>query len=93
MMFMCDAFNATYPVAMIEAYEACKPESRSVADMGLGFLRLRLTRKAEFISVKSIIRGLVLIEGDSKSSCIVLDYLDLDLFLRLREAFPGFNEI
>jgi hypothetical protein len=73
-MSMCNAFNATYPVTIIEAYEACKLESRSMIDKELGFLWLCYTRKVEFLLVKFIIRGLVLVEDNLKSSCIIFNY-------------------
>ncbi|KAJ3831635.1 hypothetical protein F5878DRAFT_549282, partial [Lentinula raphanica] len=93
-LFVCTVADFEYPIALIQAYKVVN--NRSSHDKDLGLLRVRKLRETELISVRSIIRGAVLVpasEDPLKSDeMLVWDVLDSDMFLRVKKHFPGHTD-
>ncbi|KAL0056873.1 hypothetical protein AAF712_016513 [Marasmius tenuissimus] len=85
-----------YPIALVQGYTVVQQRPRM--DKELGLLRLRKQSKTEFISVRSIIRGALVIgamESENPNTWLdvfVIDVVDADMFLRINEYFPGFTK-
>ena len=91
LVFTCFVNKTPYPLALIQPLDAPIHVQRR-KDKDLGFIRVRAKprQSSEFISVRSIIRGALLVEEfDRKGSgeFIVVDVVDGDMFLRLREKY------
>ena len=79
--------NKDYPTALVQPYDA-KVGRLYRKDIDLGFLRVRAKpiSAPEFISIRSIIRGAVLVPAfDKKEDYLVMDVLDADMFVRIRK--------
>lgn len=66
---------------------------RTAKDKDLRLIRLRAKPRSqpEFINVRSIRRGAVLVDqGEEYGEYYVLDILDGDMFLRVRHLMPGY---
>jgi hypothetical protein len=88
-VFQISLDGKTYPFALVKPLDA--PVGRTTAKekaLKLFRVRARHRRESEFISVRSIIRGAVL-APDSKrqGDFFVMDVLEGDMFLRLRDMF------
>ena len=91
LVFTCFVNKTPYPLALIQPLDAPIHVQRR-KDKDLGFIRVRAKpqQSSEFISVRSIIRGALLVEEfDQKGSgeFLVVDVVDGDMFLRLREKY------
>lgn len=95
-MFIATVSKVKYPLALVKAYKPIASRSRSRTDKAMGLLRIRKDLNTELISLKSVIRGAVVFEAseDSRESeeRMVYDCLDGDLFLRIKEHFPGYTD-
>jgi hypothetical protein len=82
-----------YPLALILPFDQPIPaRDRPKKDVDLGFLRVRARphKLAEFIFVESIIRGALLVnsfDSDHGDESFVIDTIDTDMFLRLRDFY------
>ncbi|KAJ3834010.1 hypothetical protein F5878DRAFT_697660 [Lentinula raphanica] len=92
-LFLCTVADVAYPIALVQSYKVL--QARSAIDKDLGLLRVRKERDTEFISVRSIICGAVLIPASDDplkiDEMLVWDALDGDMFLRVKESFPGYT--
>ncbi|KAJ3965203.1 hypothetical protein EV361DRAFT_671744, partial [Lentinula raphanica] len=92
-LFLITVADIAYPIALVQPYKVI--QARSTTDKDLGLLRVRKQRDTEFISVRSIIRGAVLIPASDDplkiDEMLVWDALDGDMFLRVKESFPGYT--
>ena len=82
--FVVDGKN--YPTALVQACDAPVRQFQTI-DLELGLYRVKARPRSscEFISVKSIIRGAVLVPDFNKEDeYLVMDVLDPDMFLRVR---------
>ncbi|KAF8209353.1 hypothetical protein K438DRAFT_1572521 [Mycena galopus ATCC 62051] len=88
-MFQVAVGETTHPFALIQPMDA--PVGRILAkdkDLKLFRVRAKPRKDAEFIPVRSIIRGAVLVPDSARSGdYIVMDVLDWDMFLRLRDMY------
>ncbi|THU83800.1 hypothetical protein K435DRAFT_822896 [Dendrothele bispora CBS 962.96] len=89
-VFTCTIEDMIYPIALVHAY---KRISRALQlDKDFGYLRLRREKQSESISVRSIIRGAVVINASNEPTLyevLLMDVLDSDMFLRINTYFPG----
>lgn len=87
LMFSIVIEGKDYPIALVQPYDA--PIGRIYSkDIDLGFMRVKAKPRAssEFISVRTIIRGAVLVPDFEKDGeFIVMDILDNDMFLRVKQ--------
>lgn len=93
-MVVCTVGDKEYPVALVQPYKPIAFRSRSRIDKELGLLRIRKEHLALIISVKSIIRGAVVVPASDEpleSDKFVWDPLDGDMFLRMKACFPGYT--
>jgi hypothetical protein len=84
-VFTCQFAGDTHGIALILPFDANTGPHRKI-DKDLKFYRCRAKPRssAEFISVRSIIRGIILIEDfDKRGDYLMLDTLDSDIFLRV----------
>ncbi|KAF5380684.1 hypothetical protein D9757_007079 [Collybiopsis confluens] len=88
-LFTCMVGEKTYPLAFVQPYKSISNRQRLQSDKDLGILRLQKESKTEFISVRSIIRGAVVIKDANEG--LVWDVLDGDMFLRVVRDFPGYT--
>jgi hypothetical protein len=89
-LFQCTLDATTYSFALIHPFDAAIGPRRR-RDVDLGFYRLRETprKAAEFISVRSIVRGAVTVEDFAHTGYrLVVDLVDTDMFLRLKKIYP-----
>jgi hypothetical protein len=89
LLFTCSINGSTYLFAYIQPFRAIyKHKNRPLRDKDLQLLRLQATNSAEFISIHSVLRGVVLIPsgeiGTYKDDYFVYDLLDPDMFLHAR---------
>ena len=76
-----------YPTALIQPCDAPTGRLRK-KDVDLHFLRVRSRprNRAEFISLRSIVRGALLVPAfDKDEEYLVLDVVDADMFVRVRK--------
>ena len=84
-MFSCDISGSVYPIGLIIPYEGVR--TRSQKDLDFKFWRVRkLPRsRAEFILLRSIKRGVMLVkDSTNETDWLILDTLDGDMFLRAK---------
>lgn len=90
-VFTCNVDDKVFPFALVQALDVGIGQ-RSAKDKALGFYRVRerQRKKSEFISCHSIIRGALLApDFDKKGDYLVVDIVDSDSFLRLKEMYPA----
>ncbi|KAJ7471600.1 hypothetical protein B0H11DRAFT_2158977 [Mycena galericulata] len=90
-VFTCTVEDKVYPFALVQALDVGTGQ-QSAKDKALGFYRIREKerRKAEFISVHSIIRGALLApDFDKPGDYLVADVVDGDMFFRLKAMYPA----
>ncbi|KAJ7715035.1 hypothetical protein DFH07DRAFT_785677 [Mycena maculata] len=90
-VFTCTIEEKVYPFALVQALDVGTGQ-RSAKDKALGFYRIRERerKKAEFISIQSIIRGALLApDFDKPGDYLVADDVDSDMFLRLKAMYSG----
>lgn len=94
-VFSCRVNETDYHIALIQPYEVLERRSRPLVDKQLGLLRVHRadSRKTEFISLRSVIRGALVVtaELDAPNDRFVVDVVDEDMFLRVKELFPGYT--
>ncbi|KAI0749834.1 hypothetical protein C8Q80DRAFT_1269641 [Daedaleopsis nitida] len=91
-MFTCAVGGKTYPIALVQPFST-SVGTRPRKDKDLGFYRVRerARSRAEFFSVHSIIRGVLLVpDFGKKGDYFVHDLIDGDMFLRMKRL-PGFD--
>ena len=79
--------DKNYPTALIQPCDAPTGRLRK-KDIDLRFLRVRSKprNRAEFVSLRSIIRGALLVPAfDKDEEYLVLDVVDADMFVRVRK--------
>lgn len=84
LLFTISINNATYPIALIHPYDTPIRNRLTRKDKDLEFFRVRAKPRslAEFISLRSIIRGAPLAPVfDKEGDFVVMDSADPDLFL------------
>ncbi|KAF9024771.1 hypothetical protein BDP27DRAFT_1248625 [Rhodocollybia butyracea] len=90
--FICIVGEKQYGIALIRPYKVVQRRSR--LDKELGLIRLQREADSEFISIHSIIRGvvspLVAAEDPQQTDRFLFDVLDGDTTLRMRKLFPYF---
>ncbi|KAJ6475715.1 hypothetical protein C8R47DRAFT_1178958 [Mycena vitilis] len=88
-MFEVSLDGKTYPFALVQPFDA--PVGRiSAKDKALKLFRVRAKRRqeSEFIPVRSIIRGAVLVpDPQHAGDCLVMDNVGGDMFLRLKDLY------
>ncbi|KAF8829783.1 hypothetical protein HHX47_DHR2000053 [Lentinula edodes] len=89
-IFTCTVGDNLYPIALVQSYKAVPTTRRPRSDKYHGLLRLQRDNGTEFISVRSIIRGAVVLKL-SEREAFVWDVLDNDMFLRVISSFPGYT--
>ncbi|KAF7378401.1 hypothetical protein MSAN_00266700 [Mycena sanguinolenta] len=92
-VFTCTIEDKTYPFGLVQALDVGTGR-RSAKDKALSFyhIRERPRKECEFISVYSIIRGALLApDFDKRGDYLVIDVVDSDMFLRLKEMYPQTN--
>jgi hypothetical protein len=85
-VFTCVIGDTLYPIALVQPYFS-PPGQRSRKDEELNFYRVRAKppTSCEFISVHSIIRGVLLAKDyDTANDSLVIDIIDTDMFLRMK---------
>ena len=94
-IFTCSINGNNYPIALIQPYEVVTLRNRPSQDKELGLLRVQRENaaKTEFISLRTIIRGALLAAAEPDAAYLndrlVVDDVDEDMFLRVRDLFPG----
>ncbi|KAG6896264.1 hypothetical protein C0992_009421 [Termitomyces sp. T32_za158] len=94
-LFSCTVGGQVYPLALIQPFSSVFQNSnRQQKDIDLGLLRFRENKRkdTEFISIHTIIRGVVMVpdriqampHGSVKGDFFLFDILDADMFLRAR---------
>ncbi|KIK46880.1 hypothetical protein CY34DRAFT_21734 [Suillus luteus UH-Slu-Lm8-n1] len=87
MVFTCMVGDVQYPIVLTLPYDQ-PVGARPRKDKDFDFWRVKAKPRvsAEFFSVQSIIRGCVLVEDSSRpNEALVVDTLDTDTFLRIKE--------
>ena len=91
-VFTCAAGDTTYPIALIEPYDASLDGARlsnamRKKDHDLNFYRVRTrNRRTAFISLDSVIRGAMLVpDWEKEGDFLVHDLIDGDMFLRIKQ--------
>ena len=77
-----------YPIALIHPFDAALsgPRRQKDADFGLFHVHAKPRTSCEFIFVRSIVRGALLVEDFERSGdLLVIDTVDTDMFLRLKQ--------
>ncbi|KAH9985222.1 hypothetical protein BJV74DRAFT_878709 [Russula compacta] len=89
-LFQCTLDTNMYSFALIHPFDApIGPRLRRDVDLGFYRLREKPRRAAEFISVRSIIRGALTVKDFAHmGSRLVVDLVDTDMFLRLKKIYP-----
>ncbi|KAG1836159.1 hypothetical protein F4604DRAFT_2008209 [Suillus subluteus] len=87
-LFQCAIGNGLFPLALIHPFDArTGPRLRQDKQLNLFRVRAQPCTKAEFFSVRSIIRGALLVQdsGGNPLDYLVVNTVDTDMFLRVRE--------
>ena len=92
-MLDCFLDGKSYPTALIQPCDAKFGQFYS-KDKDLGLIRVQAKSRlsSEFIPIKSIIRGAVLVpDFDKEDDYIVMDVLDADMFLRAKKILSMYQ--
>lgn len=83
----CVIEGKSYPTALIQPCDAPVGRLyRKDIDLRMTRVRAKPRRNSEFVSVRTIIRGAVLVpDFDKEDEYLVMDVLDADMFLRVRK--------
>lgn len=80
-------------LALIQPFDAyLGPTRRKDEELGLWRVGMRPRSSSEFIFIKSIIRGAVLVEdleSEKDNEYLVMDLIDQDMFLCCKEIYGG----
>jgi hypothetical protein len=85
-IFQVSANDKTYPFALVQPMDA-PVGVISAKEKALKLFRVRARQASEFIPVRSIVRGAVLVpdsDPEHKGDFFVMDVPEADMFLRLR---------
>ena len=84
-LFECTVDAIPYSFALIHPFDSpIGPRRRKDVDLGFYRVREKPRQSSEFISVRSIVRGALLVEDfDRDGDLFVIDLIDSDMFLRL----------
>ncbi|KAH9901641.1 hypothetical protein C8Q73DRAFT_636091 [Cubamyces lactineus] len=89
-VFVCEFMGTRYPLALVRRLDVVN--TRRTVDRDLGLCRVRCTNirhASQFIPITSIVRGaLITPDAEKASDSFVIDTVDGDMFLRLRQDFP-----
>lgn len=89
-VFVCEFMGTRYALALVRRLDVVR--TRRTVDQDLGLCRVRCTNirhASQFIPVTSIVRGALITPDVAKASdSFVVDAVDGDMFLRLRQDFP-----
>jgi hypothetical protein len=87
-LFQCTIGNGLFPLALIHPFDApTGPRLRQDKQLNLFRVHAQPRTKAEFFSVQSIICGALLVQdsGGNPLDYLIVDTVDTDMFLRVRE--------
>ncbi|KAI0309281.1 hypothetical protein OF83DRAFT_1072278 [Amylostereum chailletii] len=89
-VFTCSINGTAHPLALVQPLDApTGARNRTERDLELLRVRTKPPAHSEFISVKSIMRGAVLVQDfDKAGDYFVVDTIDGDIFLRCRALLP-----
>jgi hypothetical protein len=90
LLFVCTVESTVYHLALVHPFDAPTGTlHRKDKDLNLHRVRERNRDSSEFVSVNSIIRGALLADDSEKEGDkLVVDIIDTDMFLRMKELFP-----
>ncbi|KAJ7591879.1 hypothetical protein C8J56DRAFT_780963 [Mycena floridula] len=94
-MFSSIVDEKSYHLALIWPYEVVKHRSHKDRDLGLLRVCQRAGVTSEIISVDTVIRGAVAVstgENDHHRDRFIMDLLDEDLFLCIKQLYPGHTD-
>ncbi|KAG2740943.1 hypothetical protein P692DRAFT_20752023 [Suillus brevipes Sb2] len=84
-LFECTVGKHTFPLALVHPYDAPTGiHLRKDKNFNLFRVRARTRAHSQFFSVRSIIHGALLVP-DEPSNYLVVDTVDTDMFVRMRE--------
>ena len=89
-IFICWIGRCDYRLALIQALDKSTRQNTKAIDKELSILRwhIRAQNRCEVVPLDSIVRGAVLLEDIKNSGdYFVIDTLDGDMFLRLKQKF------
>jgi hypothetical protein len=89
-IFVCRVGRHDYRLALIQALDKSTRQNAKAVDKELSILRwhIRARSRCEVIPLDSIVRGAVLLEDiKNRGDYFVIDTLDGDMFLRLKQKF------
>ncbi|KAK0493804.1 hypothetical protein EDD18DRAFT_1107781 [Armillaria luteobubalina] len=92
MVFTCVIGGKDFPLALVHPFDQPVDAATEKLDDDLGFYRVRARKRKEsmFVSVYMIIRGALLVEdfrlkpADEFKEYLIVNYVDSDLFLRMK---------
>jgi hypothetical protein len=86
-LFTCEVNSTSYPCTLIQPFDAyAGPPRNKDHNLGLYHVRAKPRSQAEFVSVRSIIRGAYVVPTHEHSEdYFVSDLIDSDWFLRLMQ--------
>lgn len=85
-VFTCEVDKTSYPIALIQPHDSPTGD-RTLKDKDFGFYRVRAQprTRSEFVSVQSIVRGILLAQDpDFPEEFLVVDVVDTDMYLRMK---------
>lgn len=89
MVFTYKCHDATFPFALIQPFTDVRYQRKKDTDLKLHRLQPKTLQHSIFVPARSICRGALLVPAfDAKNEYIVVDVLDTDMFLRIREMYP-----
>jgi hypothetical protein len=90
LLFACTVDKTVYHFALIHPFDAhTGPLCQKDKDLNFYRVREKNQNSSEFVSVNSIIRGALLVDDSGKEGDkLVVDIIDTDMFLRMKEIFP-----
>lgn len=94
-VFICSIGQRLEPIALVWPFDApIGMRSRKDKHLGLYRVRAKPRDKAEFFSLRSLVRGAVLVQDfDKYGDFLVMDVVDTDMFLRMKTIFRSMLEL
>ena len=88
-LFECTIEDTPYSFALIHPYDAAiGPRRQKDTDLGFYRVHAKPRQSSEFISVRSIVHGALLVEDFERAGDhLVMDLVDSDMFLRLKAMY------
>jgi hypothetical protein len=85
-VFECTVWNDLFPIALIHPFDAPTGlQLRKDQQLNIFRVRAKPRMRTEFFSVRSIIRGALLVQDDNSLDYLVIDTIDTDMFLHVRD--------